>query len=115
MDNNFNTGHDPPRHVLSPAAGGVRIVVRALPRSAQSGIAGTRDGALLVRLNSAPVDGTANAELIQVIADAVGVPRRSVTIAGGVRSRHKAVHVSGLSVDQVRSKLDRACGIDRAG
>ena len=90
-------------------------MVRAVPRSARSSVAGTRDGTLLVRLNAAPADGGANAELIEVIAAAIGVPKRAVSITAGEKSRHKSVHVSGVTVDQARSKLDRACGIDRAG
>ena len=60
--------------MLSAARDGVLITVRVAPRAARSGIAGTRDDALLVRLNAAPVDGAANAELIDVIADAMGYP-----------------------------------------
>ena len=91
--------------MLSRAQDGVLIAVRVIPRSGRSGIAGTRDGAVLVRLNAPPVDGAANAELIELIAEAIGVPKRVVSIATGVRSRSKTVHVSGVSEDQVRSKL----------
>ena len=91
--------------MFSRAQDGVLIAVRVIPRSGRSGIAGTRDGAVLVRLNAPPVDGAANAELIELIAEAIGVPKRVVSIATGVRSRSKTVHVSGVSEDQVRSKL----------
>ncbi len=56
-----------------------------------------RDGALLVRLNAPPVEGAANSELIEVIADVLDVPRRSVTIVSGERSRLKRVSVSGIN------------------
>jgi uncharacterized protein (TIGR00251 family) len=92
----------------SAAAGGVLLRVHVVPRAGRSGIAGTRDGALLVRLNAAPVDGAANAELIETIADAVGVPKRAVSIISGEKSRRKTVRVSGVSVDEVRSKLSSA-------
>jgi uncharacterized protein (TIGR00251 family) len=91
--------------VLSAAKGGVLIAVRVVPRAARSGVAGVRDGALLVRLNAAPVEGAANAELIEVIAEAIGVPKRAVSIAAGEKSRRKTVHVTGVSVDEVRGKL----------
>jgi uncharacterized protein (TIGR00251 family) len=91
--------------VLSAAKGGVLIAVRVVPRAARSGMAGVRDGALLVRLNAAPVEGAANAELIEVIAEAIGVPKRAVSIAAGEKSRRKTVHVTGVSVDEVRGKL----------
>jgi uncharacterized protein (TIGR00251 family) len=94
--------------MLSRAQNGVLITVRVVPRSGRSGLAGTRDGAVLVRLNAAPVDGAANAELIEVIAGALGVPRRAVAIATGLKSRRKTVHVSGVSEEEVRAKLIHA-------
>ena len=75
----------------------VIIDVRVVPRAGKSGIAGTRDGALLVRLNALPVDGAANAELIQLFAKALGIPKRSVTIVSGERSRNKRVSVAGVT------------------
>lgn len=89
----------------SRAQDGVLVSVRVIPRSGRSGLAGTRDGAVLVRLNAAPVDGAANAELIELIADAIGVPKRAVSIASGLKSRGKTVRVSGVSEDVVRAKL----------
>jgi uncharacterized protein len=91
--------------MLSERRDGVLISVRVIPRAARSGIAGTRDGALLVRLNAAPVDNAANSELIEVIADALGVPKRAVTIEAGEKSRRKTLHVAGVSAAAVSSKL----------
>jgi uncharacterized protein len=101
--------------MFSPAKDGVRITVRVVPRAARSGIAGTRDGDLLVRLNAAPVEGAANTELIEIIAAAIGVPKRVVSIAAGQKSRRKIVQISGISVDEVRSTLQLAPTVDRAG
>ena len=89
--------------MLSRVQDGVLIAVRVIPRSGRWGIAGTGDGAVLVRLNAPRFDGAANAELIELIAEAIGVSKRVVSIAAGVRSRSKTVHVSGVSEDQVRS------------
>jgi uncharacterized protein (TIGR00251 family) len=94
--------------MLSLVKGGVRIAVRVVTRAARAGIAGMRDGDLLVRLNAPPVEGAANAELIDVIANTLGVSKRSVSIAAGEQSRRKIVHVSGVSVDEVQSKLPSA-------
>ncbi len=91
--------------MLSKTKDGVTIGVRVVPRAGRAGIAGTREGALLVRLNAAPVDGAANAELIEFIADALDVPKRSISITAGEKSRRKTVHVSGLSLDEVRVRL----------
>ena len=81
----------------------VFIDVRVVPRAARSGLAGARDGALLVRLNAPPVEGAANAELIQVLSDALRVPRRAVTIVSGERSRLKRLRVEGVTEEFVRA------------
>jgi uncharacterized protein (TIGR00251 family) len=81
------------------------IDVRVIPRAGRSGIAGVRDNAVLVRLAAAPVDGAANAELIEVIAGLLGVPKRAVTIVSGDRSRHKRVLVDGISEADAASRL----------
>ena len=82
---------------------GVILTVRVIPRAATSGVAGMRADALLVRLHAPPVEGAANAELIEVIASALKVPKRAVTIASGERSRVKRVRVAGI--DEVTAEL----------
>jgi uncharacterized protein (TIGR00251 family) len=80
----------------------VILDVRVIPRAAKSEIAGTRDNALLVRLNAPPVDGAANEALIEVIAKALRVPRRNVSIVTGATSRTKRLRVTGCTGADVR-------------
>jgi uncharacterized protein (TIGR00251 family) len=91
--------------VIHPTTGGIFIDVRVIPRAGRSGLAGTRDGALLVRLNAPPVDGAANSELIEVLAREFGVPKRGVTIVSGERSRQKRVRVDGISAELLNDRL----------
>jgi uncharacterized protein (TIGR00251 family) len=74
----------------------MEIIVRVIPRAGKSGAAGIRDGALLVRLNAPPVEGAANAELIDVLARLFDIPKRNVTIVRGERSRVKRVRIDGV-------------------
>jgi len=82
--------------MIEVTADGVVLAVRVIPRAGRSGLAGTRDDAVLVRLGAPPVDGAANTELVAVLAEAFGVPRRDVAILSGERSRHKRVRVRGI-------------------
>lgn len=91
--------------MISSTADGIVIEVRVIPRAGRSEVAGTRDGALLVRLNAPPVDGAANAELIVLLADTLEVPRRNVTITAGATSRRKRVKVVGITADHATSRL----------
>jgi uncharacterized protein YggU (UPF0235/DUF167 family) len=68
-------------------------------------IVGVRQGALLVRLAAAPVDGAANVALVRLLAEILEVPRRSVTLVSGERSRSKRVHVAGLPAAAVDARL----------
>jgi uncharacterized protein (TIGR00251 family) len=101
--------------VIHPTEGGILIDVRVIPRAGRSGIAGTRGGALLVRLNAPPVEGAANEELIEVIADALGVARRTVVLVSGERSRLKRLRVSGISTQTASERLPGAAEPDRSG
>ncbi len=83
----------------------VILDVRVIPRASKAGIAGTRDGAVLVRLNAPPVDGAANAALIELLAGVLGVPKRAVTISSGERSRTKRVAIAGRSRQEVGRRL----------
>jgi uncharacterized protein len=81
------------------------IRVRVIPRARKSEVAGTRDGAWLVRLHAPPVEGAANDELIEVIARALAVPKRAVSIASGERSREKSIRVSGIDATTAAARL----------
>ena len=74
----------------------IRLTVRVVPRASKPGIAGVRNGALLVRLRSPPVEGAANAELIEVIAKAFGAARRDVSLESGERSKLKRVAIDTI-------------------
>jgi uncharacterized protein (TIGR00251 family) len=87
------------------------LTVRVIPRSSKPGIAGIREGALLVRLQSPPVEGAANSELIDVIAAAFGVPKRDVTIVSGERSRLKRIEIASSDARLVTATL-QSLGLD---
>lgn len=77
-----------------------------IPRAGRTVIAGVRDGRVLVRLSAAPVDGAANDALITFFSTTFDVPRRSLHIVAGEKSRSKRIGVDGLSPDDIRRYLD---------
>ena len=83
-----------------PVAEGVRVVVRASPKSAPArvlGLAARADGRadLKVALKSPPEGGRANAELIDFLAEEWGVPKRALTLMAGAADRRKTLLVAG--------------------
>jgi uncharacterized protein (TIGR00251 family) len=91
--------------MIAPTSDGIVIDVRVIPRAGRSEIAGVRDGALLVRLNAPPVEGAANAELIELLAETFDVPRRDIIITSGATSRRKRVKVVGITAERAASRL----------
>ena len=75
--------------MITATTGGVLIDVRVIPRAKRSGLAGKRGDALLVRLQAPPVDGAANAELVEVLAAALWSheARASRSLPGSVHVR----------------------------
>jgi uncharacterized protein (TIGR00251 family) len=86
-------------------SGGVRIVVRVIPRAARTQIAGIRHGALLIRLAAPPVEGAANEALISFVATVFDVRRSAVTLVSGKRSRDKRIAIDGITPEQLRESL----------
>jgi uncharacterized protein (TIGR00251 family) len=85
----------------------VILSVRVTPRAGRTAIAGMRDGVLHVKLAAAPVEGAANAALIDLLCRQLRIPKRSLRIARGERSRIKTVEISGLTDEEVRARLAR--------
>jgi uncharacterized protein (TIGR00251 family) len=81
-------------------ADGIVIDVRLTPRGGRNAIEGTErraDGRAFIkaRVRAAPADGEANTALCRLIAGAIDVALRDVTIVAGATSRVKRVHVRG--------------------
>ena len=90
---------------LARETDGAILRVRVIPRAGRSEIAGVRAGALLVRLAAAPVDGAANDALLILLADAIQLPRRALSVATGERSRDKRVRIAGISAAVLAERL----------
>ena len=85
------------------AANGLRVRVRLTPKSSRdeiSGVEATAEGpALKARVRAVPEDGKANAAVSELLAKWMGVPKSSVTLAAGAKSRVKTLHVAGPTAD----------------
>ncbi len=66
---------------------------------------GLHGDALRVRLHAPPVEGAANTELLTLVAEALHVPRRDVSIQSGEHAREKRVLVKGITPEYARARL----------
>ena len=82
---------------------GVILNVRAQPRSSRSGLDGLIGDAVKVRIRCAPVDGKANKELVETLADAFGLPKSAVAFKSGETSKTKRILLRGLTASAVKA------------
>jgi len=92
-------------------AQGWLLSIHALPGARTSRVAGLHGDALKVQVAAPPDKGRANAELISLLSDLLGVPKRNLRIARGELSRRKLVLVAWPQADPallLRSRLPGA-------
>ena len=85
---------------------GVILNVRAQPRSSRSGLDGLLGDAVKVRIRCAPVDGKANRELVETLADAFGLPKSSVVFKSGESSKTKRLLLRGVTAATVQAVVE---------
>ncbi|HEY3101691.1 MAG TPA: DUF167 family protein [Methylomirabilota bacterium] len=86
---------------------GALLRVRVQPRAARAAIGDWRaDGTLTVRVTAPPVEGRANAAVGALLAAALGVPASTVRVVHGEHGRDKLVRVAGLTLAEIRRRLE---------
>ena len=83
-------------------AGGLRLAVKLVPGASRQGIAGRvpapgGGSALKIAVGAPAVDGKANAALIRLLAETLGVAKGTITVVAGATQRHKLLHIAGDS------------------
>lgn len=95
------TASAPGSEIWRPIPAGIAIRVRLTPRSQRDSIDGlerTAEGtALKARVRAIPESGAANAALEKLVARWLSVPKSTVEVIAGGKSRLKTVAVSGNS------------------
>ena len=69
------------------------LSIKAKPNSRVSLLSRQDDGTWLAQLKSPPVDGKANAELVELVARTFGCAKSSVTVKSGAGTRYKRIEV----------------------
>ncbi|MGD8394878.1 MAG: DUF167 domain-containing protein [Candidatus Eiseniibacteriota bacterium] len=92
------------------------LTVRVRPRAGSRALRGRRpDGALEIWVKAAPEGGKANAEVIAVLARALGVPRQAIDIVTGSSGRQKLLRIEGLTPVALAERVETALRSARAG
>lgn len=82
-----------------------RISIYVQPRASKTMVVGMHDGCVKVRLAAPPVDGAANAALVEFVAERLGIAKSYVRIVSGQTSRRKVLEVDGVTTEQLAAAL----------
>lgn len=81
------------------------LAIKAIPNAPRSEVIGWLGDALKVKVHAPPVEGRANDTLCAFLADELGLGRRAVTVLRGDTSRQKLLRIDGLTLADVRARL----------
>lgn len=86
-------------------SGGVSFAVRVHPRARKNAMTGMVGEAIKLAVTAPPIEGRANAAVIEFFADFFEIPRSSITIASGAASRTKVLRIGGMSKEAVEQRF----------
>jgi hypothetical protein len=97
---------------LEPGPGGEGSVlaVKVVPGASRSAIAGPHGEGLRVRVAAPPERGRANAALVELLAESLGVRRQDVHVLSGHGSARKIVHLATLAPAEAARRLAAHAG-----
>ena len=84
-------------------ATGVTFDILVQPRASRAKIGPVHDGRLKIAVTSPPVDGEANAAVIELLAKALGIAKGAIEVVAGASSRRKTVRITGATRAQIEA------------
>jgi uncharacterized protein len=95
------------------ASASTRVRLRVSPGSGRAEIVGRHGDGWKVRVTAAPEHGRANDAVLRLLADALSVPRETMTIVSGHSARDKIVELTGVGPGLIERRLTSASTTDR--
>ncbi len=74
----------------------MKLKIRVTPNASRNEILGLNEhGEYRVKIQSPPVDGAANKNLVKFLAGVLGIAKSKISIIGGDKSRNKLLEITG--------------------
>jgi uncharacterized protein len=97
--------------MLRTTAGGVTLAVRAQPGAKKTAILGVYgDGPmaqLKIAVHAPPLEGRANAALVEFLAEVFSLPKSVIEIVSGESSRSKVFLLHGITTERASALIDQ--------
>jgi uncharacterized protein YggU (UPF0235/DUF167 family) len=83
-----------------------RLALRVSPGARTNAVVGKHGEAWKIRVSAAPEGGKANAAVVELLADTLGVPARTISVVSGHGARDKLVELSGIAPEEIERRLE---------
>src|SRR5207245_3080635 len=90
---------------LTSEAAGVRLALKVVPGASRDRVVGELGDALKVAVSKPPESGAANRAVVKLLARALDVSEANITLVRGHGSPRKEILVTGLSVQDLSTRL----------
>ena len=77
------------------------IDIKVVPKSSRSKITINDSGEIKVYLNSPPIDGKANAEVIKLFSKQLHIAKSKIAIIRGDKGKQKRLSIEGIDFDNL--------------
>ncbi len=84
---------------------GCTLELKVIPNAPRNEIAGWLGDTLKVKIHAPALEGRANGELLDFLAERLGVSRRDIALLRGNKSRQKVVRIACLDAAGVKQRL----------
>ncbi len=91
---------------ISKTENGIRFDIKVIPNSSISKIIEVIDGVIKIKLNSPPIEGKANKEVVKLLSKDLKVPKSFINIVSGDKNKNKSVEILG-NFDELLEKIEK--------
>lgn len=84
----------------------ITIDILVQPRASRAKIGPMHDGRLKIAVTAPPVDGEANAAVIELVAARLGIARSCIEVIAGASSRRKTLRIANATREQIAELIE---------
>lgn len=83
----------------------ITVDILVQPRASRAKIGPMHDGRIKIAVTAPPVDGEANAQVIELFARRLGIARGDIAIVAGASSRRKTLRIENITRQQIEELI----------
>lgn len=84
----------------------ITVDILVQPRASRARIGPMHDGRLKIAVTAPPVDGEANAAVVELLARRLGVARGDIAVIAGAGSRRKTLRIANVTRQQLEELIE---------